>query len=383
MKVPWLPHEFLVEIQGGEPLIRKDFIEIIRKFKKENIAVKILTNGTLINETIARALSELLDPITDSIQISLDGSWPEINDKIRGKGSFTRIVEGIKLCTKYNISLSVNTTLMNENAADLVNIYKLAVSLGVPRYSFFTLMKAGRGKNLEIDFIEKALTQIIKIKELEKKKQYKTVVNGSLGYEQTLPDYPEAFQKVFGNRILILNRNTAGVSSADIDHKGDVYPSSYLQFPELKAGNILRESLIKLWKTKKWGDVRRTFTNIYGKCIICDRLKVCGGGTRTTSYIFNHCFNMSDSQCVYNPIIDLDDFIIRPPKVNDFSFLRNLWANPEVMSYVGFPNGLKQPDRKIKNWIENWQKNGLRLIIEDKKERNPSEKLAIVLKKNN
>jgi len=72
-----------------------------------------------------------------------------------------------------------------------------------------------------------------------------------------------------------------------------------------------------------------------------------------------------------NHKIDLDDIIIRPPKSSDLFFLRNLWENPQVMSYVGFPKGLKQSDEKIKNWIQNWQKGGLHLIIEDKKEIKP------------
>lgn len=44
-----------------------------------------------------------------------------------------------------------------------------------------------------------------------------------------------------------------------------------------------------------------------------------------------------------------------------------MWEDGEVMKFAGFPNGLKQPDKKIYQWIDNCQTNEkLRLVIEDK-----------------
>jgi len=59
--------------------------------------------------------------------------------------------------------------------------------------------------------------------------------------------------------------------------------------------------------------------------------------------------------------------ILRTPTRDDFEFLKSMWENGEVMKFVGFPNGLKQTDEKIYQWIENCQANEkLRLVIEDK-----------------
>jgi len=92
----------------------------------------------------------------------------------------------------------------------------------------------------------------------------------------------------------------------------------------------------------------------------------CGGGTITNSYLHTKNFCSSDAQCLYEPVIKVDNIIIRRPKKEDSGFLKRLWGNPEVMKYVGFPQGMKVSDGKVAKWINEWQMSSqLRLIIED------------------
>ena len=355
-----------IELQGGEPLLRQDIVNIIEEIKKENIALHIITNGTLFTDSLANKLSKLLDYKTDMVQISLDGSCPKINDKIRGTGSFKKIIKGIKLCSKYSLKTSVNTTLMNDNIHDLSNIYKLVSDIkGISRYSFFSLMRAGRAKELQFSDLLAGLKEAIKTKEIYNKKGGPTV-KGYLGYIQQFEEYPEVFNKIFGSKLNTVNRNTASISSVDIDYNGDIYPSSYLQNKSLLAGNIKTNSLNKLWNSKKWDDLRTSSFLVHGKCTICSRLQYCGGGTRTTSFISTNCFSKSDSQCLFNPTINTKRLSIRPPERKDFEKLKTLWEDKKVMELVGFPNGLHQSNDIIYNWINDWDNgNSLRLIIED------------------
>lgn len=359
-----------VEIQGGEPLLRKDIYKILQKLKEENIGVKLLTNGTLINDSCAKKLSSILEKTTDSIQISLDGSCPRINDHIRGEGSFNKIIKGIKNCIKHKLPFSVNTTLMDKNSRDLANIYKLLINLkNVPRFTFFALMHAGRGKKLSFSKIEEALKQAIKIKLLEKNNKNYPKIIGCLGYAQHLKGYKNALKSIL-KKYRILNKNTAAISSLDINFKGDIYPSSYLQFAELKAGNVKKKTLKELWQSKKWSFLRKNSYKIFGKCIICDILPYCGSGTKTTNYIDGKCLEKADIACLNLPQIKLKNLILRPPSLKDFNFLKNMWENGKVMEYIGFPSGLHQSNKKIINWIENWQDaQHLRLIIEHRKDK--------------
>ena len=75
-------------LSGGELFVRKDIWEIIDHIIKNRMRYSILSNGTLITEDtlkqfeIGKRRSRL-----SSIQVSIDGSCPEVHDKSRGEGS--------------------------------------------------------------------------------------------------------------------------------------------------------------------------------------------------------------------------------------------------------------------------------------------------------
>ena len=92
---------------------------------------------------------------------------------------------------------------------------------------------------------------------------------------------------------------------------------------------------------------------------------------------------MNDPQCLFNPCVETKNLILRQPKESDFSFLKKMWENGEVMKYVGFPKGLKQSDNKIKKWIEDWCiPDKLRLVIEDRKTKKPIGEIGYRIEKN-
>jgi MoaA/NifB/PqqE/SkfB family radical SAM enzyme len=129
---------------GGEPFMRKDIFELIDYVcnHKESELI-ILTNGTLLKgetvERLQKCNKELL-----KIQISLDGSRPEINDPLRGKGSFDLIVEGIKNIVEAGYSPTVTTVVTNSNIDDIQETTKLLALLGVKTHHLLWAHKRGR-----------------------------------------------------------------------------------------------------------------------------------------------------------------------------------------------------------------------------------------------
>ena len=84
-----IPREMAhINIGGGEPLLREDLFKILSLFKNERsrIIYKIMTNGSLITDSIAKRLSVYG---VSGVQVSLEG-LEEHNDMIRGKGSFKK-----------------------------------------------------------------------------------------------------------------------------------------------------------------------------------------------------------------------------------------------------------------------------------------------------
>src|SRR5690606_29195762 len=105
---------FYVNIGGGEPTIRPDFWELVDHATAHHVGVKFSTNGSRITDEVAARLaaSDYVD-----VQISLDGATAEVNDHVRGEGSYRTAVtamerlaaagfEGFKLsvvCTRQNV----------------------------------------------------------------------------------------------------------------------------------------------------------------------------------------------------------------------------------------------------------------------------------------
>lgn len=72
---------------------------------------------------------------TDFVQVSLDGSKPEIYDKIRGEKTFDKALNGINLLIEKGIKVNVNATALSLNVSDLPDLYTLCNNLGVKKFS--------------------------------------------------------------------------------------------------------------------------------------------------------------------------------------------------------------------------------------------------------
>jgi radical SAM protein with 4Fe4S-binding SPASM domain len=80
--------------------------------------VEAFTNGTLIRN---EAAAEKLAASVHQVQISLDGATQEVNDAIRGKGTYRKILRAIKLVTDAGLRVRLAITLMPSNAQDIAN----------------------------------------------------------------------------------------------------------------------------------------------------------------------------------------------------------------------------------------------------------------------
>src|SRR5437763_3671950 len=108
---------FYVNIGGGEPTVRRDFWELLDYATAHDVGVKFSTNGSRITQEVARRLaaSDYVD-----VQISIDGASAEVNDAVRGTGSFEtaiRAMERLAGAGMHNFKVSVVVT--RENACQL------------------------------------------------------------------------------------------------------------------------------------------------------------------------------------------------------------------------------------------------------------------------
>ena len=97
-----------ITLYGGEPLLREDIGKIINYSKNKGIFTCISTNGNLFRKKINEIRNVGL------AHLSLDGP-KKIHDKHRGKGSYQRVIDSIKLANKNNIKVITITVLTKYN----------------------------------------------------------------------------------------------------------------------------------------------------------------------------------------------------------------------------------------------------------------------------
>jgi len=95
-------------LTGGEPLLRRDFSDILRLLCDMGIKVDVMTNGLLINSYLS-VFSRLKDHLT--IQISIDGARKETHEFLRGVGTYEKTLYSISKLIENNINCELVYTL--------------------------------------------------------------------------------------------------------------------------------------------------------------------------------------------------------------------------------------------------------------------------------
>ena len=124
---------FHVIISGGEPLARYDLsCYAVEKLKKNNISISFNSNLMLATEEKMKKLKSLG---LDHVLTSWFSFFKKETDFITTyKGSFQKIVEGIKNTVKSGIRVSANTIVTQHNKNTIYDSGKFLHSLGVSQF---------------------------------------------------------------------------------------------------------------------------------------------------------------------------------------------------------------------------------------------------------
>ena len=140
-----------INLSGGEPLMRKDLLEILsflRNIYSGNITLS--TNGTLINEENVEEICRYVD----QIDISIDGVNEETCAAIRGKGVFGKVISCVKLLHDHGFTaISLSMVFSPKNEMYEKDFYELNKKLGtkaLPRI----IADIGRAKKYKEEFSE-------------------------------------------------------------------------------------------------------------------------------------------------------------------------------------------------------------------------------------
>lgn len=130
---------------GGEPFVRKDFLDIYTYAKKKGLLIVIFTNGTLITPEIADYLKEF-KPFY--LEISLYGMSRETYKNVTGSAdNYDKCMDAISLFMERNVLFRLKSVLIKENKHEIFNMKGFAKKLGVDfRFDFLINPRIDGGK---------------------------------------------------------------------------------------------------------------------------------------------------------------------------------------------------------------------------------------------
>lgn len=125
----------LLILDGGEPLCREDFLEIVRYAYNKGLRVVVGSNGTLIDVEVAR---KMRDAGVECVQISIDGVRPETHDSFRGEvGAFQKAMQGVNACKEAGLPFQFGMVVRKSTLKEIPAMLRLAIESGAVAAEFF------------------------------------------------------------------------------------------------------------------------------------------------------------------------------------------------------------------------------------------------------
>jgi radical SAM protein with 4Fe4S-binding SPASM domain len=308
--------ECVTILTGGEPLLRRDILEIVRRAAERGLWVVVGTNGVRITENVARRLAEAG---ARGLSLSLDALDPDRHDRFRRvRGAWQNTVEGAEILNRNRLPFIVQTTAGSHNLGELEAIADFAHDrLAARVWNLYFLVPTGRGQFVS-DITAAQYDQVLaSLYRIQRKYQGRMLVNAKCAphYIKTVlenvtaePDsIPSAANSPEPPSIPGLSAIRtysggaggcpAGTHYMGIRPNGDVTPCPYLP---VFAGTLRNSRLADLWSSSPlFADIRRR-TSLGGRCGACEMNGHCGG-CRARAYGMSGDLMAEDPLCTHTP----------------------------------------------------------------------------------
>lgn len=288
-----------VLLSGGEPLARKDVLDLAAYGRSLGLKFTLSTNGTLIDAATAARIRRLGFAY---VGISIDGIGAT-NDRFRGvAGAFERALRGVRACKAAGQKVGLRLTLTPATIADLDAIFDLIEAEDIERACFYHLVPAGRGRaaeTLERAQVRAAVDTIFRrtraFAAAGSPREILTVDNHADApyLYLTLLREGDAARAEAALAALAWNgggANASGTGIADIDAQGNVHPDQFLQ--SLTFGNVRERPFSAIWTDRSYPPGR-----LHGRCASCRFLALCGGNFRARAFNLTGDLWASDPGC--------------------------------------------------------------------------------------
>jgi mycofactocin radical SAM maturase len=274
---------FYVNIGGGEPTVRPDFWDLVDYATAHHVGVKFSTNGVKITPAVARRLaaSDYVD-----VQISLDGATADVNDAVRGPGSYATALRAMGHLAQAGFrGFKISVVVTRHNAGQLDDFKAIADRFGA-QLRLTRLRPSGRGADVWDELHPTAGQQ---------RQLYDWLVAHG---EQVLTGDSFFHLAAYGDALPGLNLCGAGRVVCLIDPVGDVYACPFAIHDSFLAGNVRGPGgFASVWRDSElFADLRRPQTG--GACQSCSAYDSCRGGCMAAKFFTGLPLDGPDPECV-------------------------------------------------------------------------------------
>ena len=325
--------ECLTILTGGEPLLRRDILQIVRRAAERGLWVVVGTNGVSITENLAGRLAEAG---ARGLSLSLDALDPERHDRFRMvRGAWRNTVDGAEILNKAGLPFIIQTTAGSHNLGELEAIADFAHErLAAKVWNLYFLVQTGRGQFVsditpaQYDEVLASLYRIqrkydrrmlvnakcaphyiktvleearLRAEDLERASAGQPSLRSSADLSAVVLTETEALAEAGLSRIRTYSGGAggcpAGTHYMGIRPNGDVTPCPYLP---VFAGTLRSSKLEDLWTSSKlFVDIRQR-TSLGGRCGECEMNGHCGG-CRARAFGMSGDLMAEDPLCTHTP----------------------------------------------------------------------------------
>ncbi len=274
---------FYVNIGGGEPTVRPDFWELVDYATAHHVGVKFSTNGVRITPEVARRLAG-----TDyvDVQISLDGATAEVNDAVRGPGSYDLAIRAMENLADAGFEHFKISVVMTRHNIPQLDEFKALADRYHAQLRLTRLRPSGRGADVWDD--------LHPLPEQQRQLYDWLVAHG----EGVLTGDSFFHLSAYGEALPGLNLCGAGRVVCLIDPVGDVYACPFAIHESFRAGNVRTDGgFAAVWRDSAlFAELRSPQKG--GACASCEFFDSCRGGCMAAKFFTGLPLDGPDPECV-------------------------------------------------------------------------------------
>lgn len=277
-----------VHLTGGEPLARKDIVELVAGARSAGLYTNLITSGVGLSEP---KLQDLLSAGLEHIQVSFQDSREAAANSIAGARSHGLKVELARLIRKQRVAFTMNIVVHRGNLDRLEEIIHFAEEIQPDRLEIANVQYYGwalRNRNSLLPTraqVERSLHTISKAQER---------LRGRMRIDYVVPDYyakyPKACMGGWGRRLML------------VDPAGQALPCHAASvIPGLQFDNVRERPLEWIWRESAAFNKFRGEEWMAEPCRSCERRTEDFGGCRCQAFLLAGDAGVTDPVCSIAP----------------------------------------------------------------------------------